>query len=178
MAETYPQITVRTEAEAADARAEVGSVQASAKLAEQPRTQLDLVHSQSVNHSLDEKKDYWISRDGMTFAGVHLIVDMWGAQRLDDEPLIQQALKEAAIEAGATLLHVHTHKFEEGGGVSGVAVLAESHISVHTWPERNFAAFDVFMCGCAKPADAIPALKRAFSPEHINVVEHKRGIAV
>jgi S-adenosylmethionine decarboxylase len=174
MAETYPQITVRTGAEAQDARAEVGSVQAREDRAEQQRAQLDLVHSQVQT----EQKDYWINRDGLTFAGVHLIVDMWDADRLDDEALIQQALKDAAIEAGATLLHVHTHKFEEGGGVSGVAVLAESHISVHTWPERRFAAFDIFMCGCARPVDAIPALRRAFTPGQLHVVEHKRGIAL
>ncbi len=174
MAETYPQITVRTEAEAVDARAEVGSVQAREKRAGQHKMQLDLVQSQVPG----EKKDYWIARDGLTFAGVHLIVDMWGAKGLDDQALVRKALEEAAVEAGATLLHVHTHKFEEGGGISGVAVLAESHISVHTWPERDFAAFDVFMCGGAKPADAIPALRRAFTPDQISVVEHKRGIAV
>jgi len=174
MADTYPQITVRTEAEAQDARAEVGTVQAREKRTEHQRTQLDLVHSQVQT----EQKDFWINRDGLTYAGVHLIVDMWDADNLDNEALIQQALKEAAIDAGATLLHVHTHKFEEGGGVSGVAVLAESHISVHTWPERNFAAFDIFMCGDARPIDGIPALKRAFTPGHINVVEHKRGIAL
>ena len=173
MADTYPQITVRTEAEAQDARAEVGSVQVREKRSEQQRTQLDLVHSQVPA----AQNDYWINRDGLTFAGVHLIIDMWDAKHLDDEALIQKALKEAAVDAGATLLHVHTHKFEEGGGVSGVAVLAESHISVHTWPEREFAAFDIFMCGCANPLDGIDALKRAFTPGRINVVEHKRGIA-
>ncbi len=173
MSKTSPQITVMAEAEANCARAEVGSVQTS-KGVEQPKTQLDLVHPTPQF----EKKDYWISREGLTFAGVHLIVDMWDASRLDDQDLTQATLKQAAEEAGATLLHVHTHKFEEGGGVSGVAVLAESHISVHTWPERHFAAFDIFMCGEARPADAIPALKRAFTPSHVNVVEHKRGISV
>ena len=174
MADTYPQITVRTEAEAQDARAEVGSVQARGNGAEHHRRQLDLVHSTPQT----EQKDYWINRDGLTFAGVHLIIDMWEAKHLDNEELIQKALKEAAEEAGATLLHVHTHKFEEGGGISGVAVLAESHISVHTWPEREFAAFDIFMCGCANPLDGIDALKRAFEPGRISVVEHKRGIAL
>ncbi len=122
-----------------------------------------------------EQKDYWITRDGQTFAGVHLIVDMWEARGLDDEARVQRALTEAAVDAGATLLHIHTHKFTEGGGISGVAVLSESHISVHTWPERHYAAFDVFMCGCANPEDALPALRRAFSPGRMNVVEHKRG---
>ncbi len=59
-------------------------------------------------------------------------------------------------------LHIHLHKFEDGGGISGVAVLAESHISVHTWPEKGFAAFDVFMCGNAEPRKALDVFKRVF----------------
>lgn len=174
MAKTLPQITVTTEAEANTARAEVGSVQALASSAPHRKQQLDLVHS---SHQ-PEPKDYWIERDGLTFAGIHIIIDMWEATNLDDEPLMQRAMKQAVEDAGATLLHIHTHKFSEGGGISGVAVLAESHISVHTWPERNFAAFDIFMCGEAEPMKAIAALKAAFKPQHVNVVEHKRGIAV
>jgi S-adenosylmethionine decarboxylase proenzyme len=62
------------------------------------------------------------------------------------------------------------------GGVSGVAVLSESHISVHTWPEKGFAAFDVFMCGAAEPQKAIAVLEAAFRPTRVVVGEHKRGI--
>ena len=66
--------------------------------------------------------------------------------------------------------------FEEGGGISGVAVLAESHISVHTWPEKGYAAFDVFMCGDAQPRKALDVFKSAFNPGRIVVGEHKRGV--
>ena len=83
---------------------------------------------------------------------------------------------DAVHEAGATLLHIHLHKFEDGGGISGVAVLAESHISVHTWPEKGFAAFDVFMCGNAEPRKALEVFKRAFTPGRVVVGEHKRGV--
>jgi len=65
---------------------------------------------------------------------------------------------------------------EDGGGISGVAVLAESHISVHTWPEKGFAAFDVFMCGDAQPMKALEVFKRAFNPGRVVVGEHKRGV--
>ncbi len=174
MAKTLPQITATTEAEATTARAEVVSVQALASSAPQRTQQLDLVHPSPQ----PEQNDYWIERDGLTFAGIHIIIDMWDATNLDDEPLMQRTLRQAVVDAGATLLHIHTHKFSQGGGISGVAVLAESHISVHTWPERDFAAFDIFMCGCAEPMRAIAALKHAFKPRHVNVVEHKRGIAV
>jgi len=77
--------------------------------------------------------------------------------------------------AGATLLHIHLHHFEPNGGVSGVAVLAESHISIHSWPEANYAALDVFMCGDANPEACIPVLRAAFKPKRIVVGEHLRG---
>jgi S-adenosylmethionine decarboxylase len=121
-------------------------------------------------------KDHFITRNGVTFAGSHLIVDLWEAENLDDRDLIEQALVDAVEAAGATLLHIHLHTFTQGGGISGVAVLAESHISVHTWPERGYAAFDVFMCGDADPRKALPVLKRAFAPKRVVLGEHKRGV--
>jgi S-adenosylmethionine decarboxylase len=71
---------------------------------------------------------------------------------------------------------LHLHHFSPCGGVSGVAVLAESHISVHTWPEHNFAAFDIFMCGEAEPERAAAALQDALRPSRIELTEHRRGI--
>ena len=67
------------------------------------------------------------------------------------------------MAAKATLLHIHLHHFSEGGGISGVAVLAESHISVHTWPERAFAAFDIFMCGNTEPHRAMRVLEKNYN---------------
>lgn len=123
----------------------------------------------------DTTVDHFITRNGVEYAGTHIILDLWGASNLDDLQIMEQAMRKAVVEAGATLLHIHLHHFTPNGGISGVAVLAESHISVHTWPERNFAAFDVFMCGDAKPELTIPVLQDAFSPEHISVSEHLRG---
>ncbi|KAA3633687.1 MAG: adenosylmethionine decarboxylase [Proteobacteria bacterium] len=120
--------------------------------------------------------DHFIARDGIEFAGTHLILDLWGASRLDDIELMEQALRDAVQAAGATLLHVHLHHFTPNGGISGVAVLAESHISVHTWPERDFAAFDVFMCGDARPERVIPVLRDAFTPSRVSVSEYLRGM--
>ena len=62
--------------------------------------------------------------------------------------------------------------------MSGVLVLAESHISIHTWPERDFAAIDIFMCGACNPYHGIPALKAAFAPASINLGEQRRGLVV
>jgi S-adenosylmethionine decarboxylase len=128
--------------------------------------------------SFDEQKDYFVERDGMKFAGMHLLVDLWGASNLDDPAHIDAALREAAITAGATILHSHFHHFTPNGGVSGVVVLAESHISIHTWPERNFAAVDIFMCGACDPHLSIPILRRAFAPERVDLDEQRRGRVV
>jgi S-adenosylmethionine decarboxylase len=124
----------------------------------------------------DQQKDHFITRNGLTYAGSHLIIDLWEAEGLGDRDRIEQALIDAVKEAGATLLHIHLHTFTDGGGISGVAVLAESHISVHTWPEKGYAAFDVFMCGDAEPRKAMNVFKRAFNPGRIVVGEHKRGV--
>ncbi len=121
------------------------------------------------------KLDYFVERDGHLFAGTHLLIDFWNASRLDDVAYMEQAMRNAVAAAGATLLHIHLHHFTPFGGVSGVAVLAESHISVHTWPERGFAAFDVFMCGACDPHKALPVLRAAFAPETMDVREEKRG---
>ena len=119
--------------------------------------------------------DYFIERNGERFAGVHLIVDLIGARHLSEPGHIEQALRRCVEVAGATLLHIHLHHFGEGGGVSGVAVLAESHITIHTWPERDFAALDIFMCGGTRPEAALPVLQDAFQPAHLKLAEVWRG---
>jgi S-adenosylmethionine decarboxylase len=130
----------------------------------------------SAAHTLfdDTRDDHFIRRDGAVFAGTHLIIEVENGHGLDDETRIQQAFRDCVDECGATLLHIHTHKFSPQG-VSGVAVLAESHISVHTWPEIGYGAFDVFMCGDAEPHRAVDVLKRAFATETVHVKELRRG---
>jgi len=110
-------------------------------------------------------------------AGRHFIVDFHGAIHLTNPEVIEGALSEAATAAKAVLLHLHIGDFLTCamGGVTGVALLAESHISVHTWPERDYAAFDIFMCGNSLPEKAIDVLKRIFQPETIELQEILRG---
>lgn len=121
-------------------------------------------------------KDYFIERNGLRYAGSHLIIDLWEAEHLDDIDVIEMTFRRAIKEANATLLHMHFHEFSENGGVSGVAVLAESHISIHTWPERGYAAIDVFMCGAAEPHMVVPILKHAFKAGRISLSEQMRGV--
>lgn len=131
-------------------------------------------HQEKDGHLITQ--DHFIQRDGIEFAGTHLILDLWGASNLDNLTLMEDSIKAAVEAANATLLHIHLHHFTPNYGISGVAVLAESHISVHTWPERDFAAFDIFMCGDAKPEKAIPVLEAAFKPTQLNVNELLRGM--
>lgn len=126
--------------------------------------------------ALTEPKDHFVNRDGLKFAGTHLLVDLWGAKNLDDADLIERAFKECIDACGATLLYLHLHCFSENGGISGVAVLAESHISIHTWPERDYAAIDIFMCGDAQPHKAIPIFRHHFQPATVQLNEQKRGL--
>ena len=123
----------------------------------------------------DQALDHFIHRDGEIFAGIHLIIDLWDARDLDCLERMETAMRTCVEECEATLLHIHLHHFTPNGGISGVAVLAESHISVHTWPEKNYAAFDVFMCGDSNPHRAIEILSRYFRPGRVEVVEERRG---
>jgi S-adenosylmethionine decarboxylase len=130
----------------------------------------------AVNPASDPRLDFFVTRDGMTFAGTHLIIDLYDAESLDDPKRIETVLVEAARRAGATVLSSDFHHFQPNGGVSGVVVLAESHISIHTWPERGYAALDVFMCGECRPIETVGAVKEAFRPSRIALNEIRRGV--
>lgn len=125
--------------------------------------------------SCENHQDFFVERNGVRFAGTHLIIDLWGCDGIDDIDHIDATMRECVEEAGATLLHIHLHHFTPNNGVSGVAVLAESHISIHSWPECGYAALDVFMCGQADPHRAIDVLKRKFRPSRVEVTEYLRG---
>ena len=134
-----------------------------------------ITNGEISSYESGQAKDHFIVKNGVQCAGTHLIIDLIGAKGLDDIALIDRTMRKCIDEAGATLLHIHLHHFTPNAGVSGVAVLAESHISIHTWPERDYAALDVFMCGDARPELCIEVLRAAFTPEELVVGEHLRG---
>jgi S-adenosylmethionine decarboxylase len=142
---------------------------------EDHRVPASVAHEDNAHVAHDDRKDFFIERDGVRFAGTHLIVDLFGARRLDDLEHIKHTLTRCVEVAGATLLHIHLHHFTPNGGVSGVAVLSESHISIHSWPEADYAALDVFMCGDAKPQNCVEVLREAFSARDVLVKTHQRG---
>jgi S-adenosylmethionine decarboxylase len=132
-------------------------------------------HGQTAQVAQNGRKDSFMERDGVRFAGTHLIVDLYGAKRLDDLKHIKETLRRCVDAAGASLLHVHLHRFAGNGGVSGVAVLGEGHLSIHSWPDKGSLALDAFMGGDARPDLAIDVAKQAFRPTRVVVKEHLRA---
>ncbi|PCE32483.1 adenosylmethionine decarboxylase [Burkholderia ubonensis] len=95
--------------------------------------------------------------------GSHVLADLDGidAMLLRDAARLETVLTDAARRAGARVIGAHFHHFGGEHGVTGVVLLAESHITIHTWPEHGFAAVDAFMCGAARAADAVDAIAAA-----------------
>ena len=113
----------------------------------------------------------------MKALGTHLLVEFHGCPYgvLDDLDLVANAMIEAAEEAGATVVTSAFHPFSPQG-VSGVVVIAESHLSIHTWPEYGYAAVDFFTCGDrTDPHRARSFLEQVFRAEEVEVLEVKRG---
>lgn len=110
-------------------------------------------------------------------AGSHLLADLSGidAGRLTDCDELEALLRSAAAAAGARVLHSHFHGFGQGLGVTGVVLLAESHISIHTWPEDGFAAVDIFMCGASRPQTALDVIQAALGPRHCQLNTIRRA---
>jgi S-adenosylmethionine decarboxylase len=109
--------------------------------------------------------------------GRHLLLEHWGGELAPRA--LEAAMRGAAEVAGATVLSAHFHPFP-GGGVTGVLLLAESHITAHTWPEHGYAALDLFMCGAARveaAADHLDAALRPARSERRIVVRGQRNQA-
>ena len=107
--------------------------------------------------------------------GKHLIADFCGASHLFDGEPAKAVLRKAAEAAGATVLDVNVHDFGDRFGFTGLALLAESHISIHTWPENGYVAIDIFMCGDADPSLSLAVLKDHFTPDKEQVQLLHRG---
>jgi S-adenosylmethionine decarboxylase len=123
-----------------------------------------------------EHKEFCGTEDNLRFAGVHLLIELWTSFHLTDANRIRDFILKAVKACGATILNVDLHVFSPNGGVSGIAVLQESHLSIHTWPEYNYAAIDLFVCGTINPSPAVTVLQEEFLPTRIEVQKIKRGI--
>ncbi len=109
--------------------------------------------------------------------GSHILADLYGVtpDLLRDRIALESLLRTAALGAGARVLGSHFHSFGTGDGVTGVVLLAESHISIHTWPESAFAAADIFMCGAADSNRALAVLLDALAPARRHIETARRG---
>lgn len=110
--------------------------------------------------------------------GTHLLVELrdCNPEILKDLKRVKNALVSAAKEAKATIVDISFHEFNPFG-ISGMVVIAESHLSIHTWPEYAYAAVDIFTCGdIIKPEVAASFLIRQFESKSPSIVELKRGI--
>lgn len=113
----------------------------------------------------------------MKSLGRHIIAEFYDCDKsiLDDVEAIENHMKEAAYETGATLVNSSFHRFLPYG-VSGVVVISESHLTIHTWPEYGYAAVDLFTCGDdVDPWKAFSYLKKVLNSQRVHVVEHLRG---
>ena len=110
-------------------------------------------------------------------AGIHCILELYGcpSELLDNESFVCGALKKATKKSLSTLLQLSSHKFQPQG-VTAIGLLAESHLSIHTWPEHKYAAVDIFTCG--ENADPLPAcefLRREFQAQQHHRLVLARG---
>jgi len=114
----------------------------------------------------------------MKHLGRHILAEIYGCdfEILNDIQKVERIMVNAALEAGAEVREFVFHKFSPQG-ISGVVVISESHLAIHTWPELGYAAVDVFTCGDkVDPWDACNYLTEQFDAKQISAKESKRGI--
>ncbi|MGE5415497.1 MAG: adenosylmethionine decarboxylase [Acidobacteriota bacterium] len=114
----------------------------------------------------------------MQSLGRHILAEIYGCSFdiLNNLGKVEELMINAALEAGAEVRESAFHKFSPQG-VSGVVVISESHLAIHTWPELGYAAVDVFTCGeKVDPWDACNYLVEKFAATHMNATEVKRGL--
>lgn len=119
---------------------------------------------------------HWVVADNEKYAGVHFLAEFWQGKTTEDPEKLKDILTMAAKKSGHTVLGTTIHKFEPQG-ITGLVLLAESHISVHSWPEFGYLAIDIFSCGeKGKPQLALDFLKEQFQPKKVEMQIIKRGV--
>lgn len=114
----------------------------------------------------------------MKILGCHLVAELseCDAELLNDLPGLEKIIKEAARMSGATVVNSAFHRYNPQG-LSGIVVIAESHLSIHTWPEYRYAAIDCFTCGSSvDPWKALEYIKNALDCQSVSARELNRGI--
>jgi S-adenosylmethionine decarboxylase len=117
----------------------------------------------------------WAKKKSKKFLGIHLICEFWGGKTIEEGKELEKIFLCAAKHSQNTPLKFSFHKFNPHG-ITGFLLLAESHISYHSWPEYNYAALDIFTCGKKTfPKKALFYLKKILKPQKVEIKEVKRG---
>lgn len=114
----------------------------------------------------------------MKALGNHLIIELYecNQKKINNLEFVEKTMLDSARESGAEIIKSAFHKFNPHG-VSGIIVIAESHFSIHTWPEYGYCALDIFTCGDTIQGEkALKFLKKEFKAKNISVIETKRGL--
>jgi S-adenosylmethionine decarboxylase len=115
------------------------------------------------------------ARPAPEYAGVHLLAEFWNGKEIEDPSMLDTILRTAAAKSNNKALKVEIHKFLPCG-ITGFVMLAESHMSIHSWPEINYLAIDIFTCGDhAMPHKALEYLREVYGPQRVEIQEIKRG---
>lgn len=108
-------------------------------------------------------------------AGIHVVADFWNGKSIENPKALKDVLIKAAKAANATPLEISIHKFSPQG-ITGVVLLAESHIAIHSWPEYDYMAVDIFTCGDkSAPQKALDYLRQEFQPKKVDSKKINRG---
>ncbi len=109
------------------------------------------------------------------YSGIHLIAEFWYGKNIEDPKELEKILIGAVRETNNTPLNIAVHKFQPQG-ITGIVLLAESHLAIHTWPEFNYTAIDIFTCGDkANPEKALEYLREVLQPKKVEIKKIKRG---
>ncbi|TSC56047.1 MAG: spermidine synthase [Parcubacteria group bacterium Greene0714_21] len=110
------------------------------------------------------------------FIGVHVVADFWSPKDIENVQQLKRLLLRAAKEANSIPLEISLHAFSPCG-LTGVVLVAESHIAIHTWPEIGYMAVDIFTCGKnVKPKKALEFLQKELKPKKVFIQTLKRGM--
>ena len=120
---------------------------------------------------------FYIKAEGKKYAGVHILLDMW----YQSEPSIDTVkifIEKVLQLSGSKMIEIMSHEFNAHGGISVLALLSQSHISFHSWPEYKYAAIDIFLCGDILYDELSAIIEKVFLPQRIEISLHNRGIIV
>ncbi|MBI2113303.1 MAG: adenosylmethionine decarboxylase [Candidatus Wildermuthbacteria bacterium] len=110
-----------------------------------------------------------------SYAGTHIIADFWSPKEIQTTKELKRILLGAAKAAKSTVLGISFHEFKPRG-VTGLLLLSESHIALHSWPEVSYLAVDIFTCGKkSRPKLALQFLEKELKPKNVVMQEIKRG---